>query len=407
MRVYLNIYAFRILQLGLSFLAASWSARLFGVIGRGELAAAQAAVALTITLGGLGLPSGVTYFIARYPDRLPQILGSTVMATLGLAAVGCLAVGLIPNADLNTLKVGIYAGVVAQSLFVLLSYALTGVGAVALAGRLETYVRLVWLGTLALWTAFLPAVPLTMLGLQQLAYGLILLGMFYILRKKCQSRPHWDGKMLREILPFSLRNHGTALAGTILVSQNIFLIQHFRGPAEVGLFCSAALFGNLLCQLPTSFYPAIFRELSLLSDLPSRWRRARPLVLAGTAFAAVGAVLMAWMGSFLLEHIFGHPFLPALPALPWLLAGSTIMACSLLCQPITASMGQPIMTVVGQYFVVAIDFALNSYWIPKAGFVGSAQITVITSSLWLLVTASHLGWLYHRRPAVPVPQASD
>lgn len=405
MRVYLNIYAFRILQLGLSFLAASWSARLFGVSGRGDLAAAQAAVSMTVNLGGLGLPNGVTYFVARYPDRLPQILGSTVLATLGLAAIGCLVVGQIPNADLNTLRVGIYAGVAAQSLFLLLSYMLTGVGAVAMAGRLETYVRVVWLGTLAIWTAFWPAVPLTMLGLQQLAYGLILVGMFYVLRQRCETSPRWDGKMLREMLPFSLRNHASAVAGTILVSQNIFLVQHFRGAAEVGLFCSAALLGNLLCQLPSSFYPAIFRELSLLSDLPSRWRRARPMVLAGTAFAALGALLMAWQGSFLIEHIFGRPFLPALPALPWLLAGSTIMACCLLCQPITASMGQPILAVVGQFLVVAVDFALNCYWIPQAGFVGSAQITVITSSLWLLLIAAHLGWLYYRPPAVPSPQA--
>src|SRR6185503_3716835 len=60
--------------------AGLWSgmlaARLLGVEGRGELAAAQAWPLFLANLGGSGLPETVAYFVARHPSRARATLAT-------------------------------------------------------------------------------------------------------------------------------------------------------------------------------------------------------------------------------------------------------------------------------------------------------------------------------------------
>lgn len=400
MRTYLNAYVFRALQLGLGFVGASVTARLLGVAGRGELTALQTVVALAVFLCGLGIPTGVSVLVAREPERLRGLIGSSVAATMllsGLCAI-LLALFWAPRVRLGNLIYAVYFGVAAQSLWMLISYLLLGMGEVAFFSRQEVYVRGGWLILLGSSVAIVKPNAFWVLSLQQVAYFLVLLACIRVLRRLAPGKPGLDWLALWAVLGLSLRSYAGQIAGFLLISQNILFLQHYRGHEEVGLLSAAILLGNLLCQAPAALYPVLFSEISALKDVRARWARARHTVLLVTLATAVAAVLLDLTGPILIKITSGQPFLKALPALRYTLIGSVFMAFSMSCQAIFNTSGQPLSLLTANYLAVLLNAYLCLRWIPPHGFVGAAQASAVSSAVWTLVVVIYLA-AHSSRPA--------
>ncbi len=80
-------YLSRVSTVVLSLVPAVLAARLLGPEGRGYIATGTILVALCSEIGGLGLPSANTYFVARQRNLLAALLGNSLLLGFGVGGL--------------------------------------------------------------------------------------------------------------------------------------------------------------------------------------------------------------------------------------------------------------------------------------------------------------------------------
>ena len=120
-----------------------------------------------------------------------------------------------------------------------------------------------------------------------------------------------------------------------------------------------------------------------------------------SVFAGVTAVVLFAAGEWLLEQVFGGPYVQAYSALCILVIGQLINAVMGSVGLFLSMTGHEKETLRALAISAILNVVLNALLIPKFGIIGAASATAVSVVLWNVILGIQL---YRRLNLVPGPQ---
>ncbi len=202
----------------------------------------------------------------------------------------------------------------------------------------------------------------------------------------------WD--LFRKGLPF-------AYAGamiTLFFQVDTVMLEHMRTDREVGWYVAPVRVLEGLTILPRIIGFALIPTMAALhtrapEKVTELYRRgSKYLLVAGLPIAAFGALAALPFMTFL----FGDEYAPSAAAARLLIPAAAFMFLSNLGETTLACINRWGTIVVVSTAALVLNVALNLVWIPKAGAVGAAGVTLVTEGSYFAMTALALEAYGHR-----------
>jgi O-antigen/teichoic acid export membrane protein len=381
--------ATRLLMIFNSVAAGIIVAHWLGAEGVGQLAVINVAVTTIVQLGSFGLPSSNTYFIAQ--DRthfraatinsllFATVIGSVLaLALSGLASIRPDWFGFVPPKLIRIASV--------QVPFLLVT--LIGLNILLALGKLRAF-NLLDLASqsFVLINAVLVLVLLfqgldVLVKLNTITTVLVSAVVVVLLiaggKRLVDAKWRADVALLRRMITYGLKFHISVLAGAIIFRADLLVVNHFRTPAEAGVYSVATQFGMLLMLLPSVIATLLFPRVTAEQDAhgETTW-----LVTKYTALIMLVCCLVAVPASFLLPLVYGSDFAEATTLLLILLPGVFLIGLeSVLVQHFNA-LGLPRMIPVYWVVTLVVNLVLVFALVPQLGAYGAAIASTVSYAL--------------------------
>lgn len=365
-------------------------ARWLGREGYGQLAVINVAIATIIQLGGAGLPSANTYFIAQ--DRksfAPAAINSLIFA---LVIGSLLASGLVGLAMWQPRWFGFISprliGIAAISIpFQLIT--LIGLNTFLAVGQVKRFNLLDVAGQLfVVLNALLALIILnrglwTLVSLNTAASLLVcalviwLIWRFILEQREAQAlKP--DGGLFKRMVRYGIKSHIAALAAMLIFRADLLVVNLFHGVGEAGVYAVASQVAMMLLLLPgviaTLLFPHVASKQDERGELTCLVTRHTTLVMLLICLAAVPA-------SYLLPLLYGAGFAETPMLLFILLPGVFLVGIeSVLVQHFNAA-GLPRAIPLFWTMTLVINIALTFALVPTFGARGAATASTLSYAL--------------------------
>lgn len=377
-------------SLGASIIVGRW----LGPDGLGALAVLSVTAALALQLGSAGLPSATTYFVARDRRAFAAAWANAIIFAL---FAGTLLAGAV--IALSRINPGIFRGVsprlvtiVAISIpFQLLTLLglnlLLAIDRIKLMNLLDSSLSVLVLfnalTVLVIWRRGL----LTLVSFNTAAVivvALLLVWSVGRLIRQSGGRVRPDGRLLRQMLAYSLKFYVSIVAGVIIFRADLLIVNHFRGAREAGVYAVAAQFTFLLIMLPGVIAALLFPRVAARQDHTADYTLE---VTRHAVFVMLLICLVAGAGSFALPIVYGREFGDATIQLLIMLPGVFFISIeSVLVQHFTGT-GLPAAIPVFWIVTVAANLGLNLALVPAWGARAAAVTSTVSYGLiFILVT---------------------
>jgi O-antigen/teichoic acid export membrane protein len=392
-------------------------ARLAGPTVRGEYAAITAWFGVVLTVGGMGQPAAVCFYVARDSLRARSYVATSrmmMLATGSVALVGGIVLAPLlahGNTQVATgYRIAFAASIVA---FVGASYSF------ALQARdLRRWNVVRVIQPLLSLLAFAVLGWLRLLTLQN---ALIAIGATMVLQlcwayRCCRLTGLAPGRpQLRLVRP--LAGYGTAqmaaLTPAVLNAQldQLVLSQTVK-PADLGRYAIAVSLTNLPIPLVSAIGSVAFPRLAARTVVNDATRRLQRLAILSSAGLAAGTLVpLALAAHWVIPLVFGAGYRDAVP-LVWLLTpGAVFLACGGVVGNLLCGRNHPTVVAWAQGLAAAATVAMLIALLPVFGVAAAAiastvaygiALAVMLRSLWRLPRhARGRGWV-PETPAGPV-----
>ncbi|HET9477835.1 MAG TPA: polysaccharide biosynthesis C-terminal domain-containing protein, partial [Pyrinomonadaceae bacterium] len=197
-------------------------------------------------------------------------------------------------------------------------------------------------------------------------------------KKLVDSKWRADAALLRRMIIYGLKFHVSVLAGAIIFRADLLVVNHFRGPAEAGVYSVATQFGLLLMLLPGVIATLLFPRVTAERDAhgETTW-----LVTRQTALIMLVCCLGAVPVSFLLPLVYGAAFSEATALLLILLPGVYLIGLeSVLVQHFNAR-GLPHTIPIYWLVTLVVNLVLVFALVPQFGAYGAAIASTVSYAL--------------------------
>jgi O-antigen/teichoic acid export membrane protein len=382
--------ATRVLMTFNSIAAGIIVARWLGKEGYGQLAVINVAIATIVQLGGAGLPSANTYFIAQERRNFaPAVINSLIFAltTGGLlaAALTGLAVWL-PDwfGVISPRLIGIAALSVPFQLITLI-----GLNTFLAIGQVKRFNLLDLAGQLfGIVNAVLALVILNdglwmLVSLNTAASvfvsALITVLIWRFIKTRRESRALGaDGELFKRMMRYGVKSHIAALAAMLIFRADLLVVNLFRGAGEAGVYAVASQVAMMMLVLPsviaTLFFPRVAAKQDERGELTC-------LVTRHTSFVMLMVCLAAVPLSYLLPTLYGAGFAETPTLLLILLPGVYLVGLeSVLVQHFNAR-GLPRAIPLFWSATLITNVALTFALVPHFGARGAATASTLSYAL--------------------------
>src|ERR1041385_8385136 len=270
-------FATRLLMICNSVAAGIFVARWLGAEGVGELAVINVTVATVVQLGSFGLPSSNTYFIAQDQARFRSAAINSLIFALVIGSILAIALSV-----LGTIRAA-WFGFVSPELIRIAAIsipfqliALIGLNILLAVGKIKEFNLLDLAGqSFVLINALLALIVLssglkTLVTFNTIASILVSVVVASLLvasaKNLAQSQWRADMTLLRRMITYGIKFHISILAGAIILRADLLVVNHFRGPAEAGVYSVASQFALLLMLLPGVIATLLFPRVTAEQD---------------------------------------------------------------------------------------------------------------------------------------------
>src|SRR6185503_13499094 len=390
-------FATRLLMIVNSVAAGIIVAWWLGAKGVGELAVINVAVTTIVQLGSFGLPSSNTYFIAKDQERFRAAAINSLVFALAVGSI--LAIGLSALASFRPDWFGFIPPKLIRIASISIPFqllTLIGLNILLAIGKVKEFNLLDLAGqSFVLINAVVVLLVLNsgldaLVTLNTVTSIVVSLAVALLLalsaRSLAQSKWHADISLLRRMITYGLKFHVSILAGVIMLRADLLVVNHFRGPAEAGVYSVASQFGLLLMLLPGVIATLLFPRVTAEQDARGE---TTCLVTRYTTFIMFLCCLAAAPFSLLLPVLYGAAFSDATRLLLILLPGVYLMGLeSVLVQHFNAlglPRAIPVYWVVTLVLNVVLVFALA----PRYGALGAAIASTISYAAIFALVALH------------------
>jgi O-antigen/teichoic acid export membrane protein len=368
-----------------------------GAKGVGELAVINVAVTTIVQLGSFGLPSSNTYFIAKDQERFRAAAINSLVFALAVGSI--LAIGLSALASFRPDWFGFIPPKLIRIASISIPFqllTLIGLNILLAIGKVKEFNLLDLAGqSFVLINAVVVLLVLNsgldaLVTLNTATSIVVSLAVALLLalsaRSLAQSKWRADISLLRRMITYGLKFHVSILAGVIMLRADLLVVNHFRGPAEAGVYSVASQFGLLLMLLPGVIATLLFPRVTAEQDARGE---TTCLVTRYTTFIMFLCCLAAAPFSLLLPVLYGAAFSDATRLLLILLPGVYLMGLeSVLVQHFNAlglPRAIPVYWVVTLVLNVVLVFALA----PRYGALGAAIASTISYAAIFALVALH------------------
>lgn len=374
-------------------LTAPLLARVLGVDGRGELAAATAPFLLMVAAATFGLPEAVIYFTARRVDAARQHLRTGV---LGLAASGAVAMLLTfalarwfaADSSQVTGVVMLLAGVIP---FAVSIGALRGTAAGLQRWDLVA-IEKVLTGALRLVATYLLAAfgQLTVLtAALAIAIPVLVSAAAYLPLRRLRRERTRNAAGMREMAGYGWQMWGGAIAGILLTRLDQVLLAPLAGAVQLGYYTVAVSVADVSILANSAM-----RDVTLASDAAEQdnrriFRTARVSLLVALAVALlVVATLWLWF-----DLVFGTEFSAAVPMCAVLILGAALATPGSVLGAGLSARGYPGLRSLSLGIACVANLVLLVLLAPRLGGMGAAWATVIGG---VVASSLNIVWFFRR-----------
>ena len=254
--------------------------------------------------------------------------------------------------------------------------------------------------TLALTVALVVVFPLGLFGglmasLVAGGVGLLLSGLL-LRREGGIFRPRWDRSVMYPTLSFALRAHIGSVLQFFNYRLDVFVVNYFLGPAEVGIYSVSVGIAELLWYLPNAVGFVIFPKAA--ATKPEAMNLFTPRVFRITlGLTALGGVGLALFAKPLIAFVYSSVFIGAYPPMLALLPGVVLLGSGKVLTNEIAGRGFPHYNSINAGVALVLTVVLDVLLIPRYGIMGAAIASTISYSA-IFVTAVIFYRLVSRRP---------
>jgi O-antigen/teichoic acid export membrane protein len=376
----------QVVKIVLSVATAAIVAQFLGPEGKGTLALALLVPGMLgiFLSGGIGLAN--VYFAGSQRLDVAALTANSVGITLLVTILGFgVVIGLAAFGLLQALVPGVPVWIVLVAMLGFPAGLLSGFLSSILQGlqRIVT-VNLINLSqgvlTLALTLLFVIACKLEILGavLAPVASGALSLIIFGILlhREGIVLTPSWSYPVLRSTLSFGLQGQIGNVLQFFNYRLDIFILNYFLGPANVGIYTVSVRLAELLWYLPDAVGFVIFPKAAATDS--EEMNIFTPRVFRITlGLTALGALILAFVGrpviNFIFSSAFSGAYVPMLVLLPGVifLGGAKVLANEI------AGRGYPKYNSINAGLALVLTIVLDLVLIPRYAILGAALASTI------------------------------
>ena len=390
------------------------AARMLGVTDRGRLATLWLIILIPAQLGTLGMPSAVTYFVARDPSAARPILRSlrhpgrlqalalvaVQAATLALVlsgepnkfvVAGLLTLAVLPTIVAHEYGLALLQGLQRFRIFNLMRMLPATLYAIALTGAFLTVAHPGLELVTGLWVATSCVAGISSLGVAMAG-----------LPPSTSPRPI-GVPTIRSIRGFGLRS----VLGTATVLEQLQLDQAIVGlllaQTQLGLYVTAVAFANLPRFIGQAIGIVAYPDVAATLDPREARRRVVRYALIDVAVCGAIGVGIELLVGRLLPFFFGEAFAAAVPVARILVLSGVIQSARRVLADGARGVGKPGLVTCAEicsWIVLAPSVALLT---PSLGLRGVAYALVVAPSVATVVIVVGLRFW---RPAGREPRPS-
>jgi O-antigen/teichoic acid export membrane protein len=378
---------------GLGFVASILIARAIGAEGRGLYYLPVVAATACTVVFNLSIENANTVLVSQREYALSRVSrNATLMAcVLGPVAVGVM-LALWPALDTTVLRGVAFADYAIAACTIPFGLHLLWLANLFLLGRRPGRSQAAYLAGAAVQLAgivvgyaagFLDVTEVLVLY----AASVVVPWLLHVWWSKgvASVRPVLDPAVVRAVVGLGLRLHLGLISFLLLLRFDVFLVNLYRDPADVGVYSVAVLFAELAWLLTAPLAQAVIpfqAELSAHGAAPLAFKAARfNLAVAFMLSAAFAGTL--W---FVLPRLYGAQFADAYSALLLLLPGIAGVSVARPLTLVVTRLGRPLLYSATLLAAFALNCAINVTLIPALGINGAS----IASSIAYLALATAL-----------------
>lgn len=367
-------------------------ARMLGVVGRGEIAAATAPLLLALGAIAFGLPDALTYFAARGTRemRIPIIGVLSALFVAGLLGAAAIYF-LSPSLASRDPQVSILIATAALALpFALLLGGVRGIasglqlwGLVAVERAVGSIVRLIGLYTLAAFGMLTPASATACIVLSTFA-GLVA----YVRLPAMMAGRHKFREAARgsAYIRFGFGVWGGSLAGMLLGRLDQTLLLPLAGAFALGIYAVAVNISEMVLIFNSAMREVVFAQESQTQN-PERLAMAARV---STLITGVLALLAGLLAAPVIPWLFGAEFTPAIAPTIILLAGAVVGNPGSVAGAGLNARGRPVLKSASMALAILVSTGVLVILAPRFGAVGAAWATFVGA---MLAGFGNLIWL--------------
>jgi len=379
-------------------LLGAWA---LGPAGRGDLLVVVLWPPVVALLAGLGLPQAHRYWMAKEPERVSSLFSNAIIyAVVAGGAALALAEMIVPH------LVGQRSPEVIMLVRIYLINIPVALMLDLMLGLLEGSRRFGWagvaraiffgvqaLGFLALWLAHklsVESASLTMIVCQTSA---MLLSIFAV---RQQLHPAWQPSWTewRRSMNYGLRDYAGIVSDFTTLRLDQLMLGAMASSAAIGLYVIAVRLSEITTMAAGALSEALLPELAAAragnctKDLLGRSLR---LTLYSHVLLLVPLLIAA---PLVLKKIFGERFLPAAPALRWLLVAAAVWSAGAIVISGLKGLGYPGLSTIARLASAGVTVVGLLVLLPRLGITGAAIASLIGYSVMFVVA---LFWLVSRQ----------
>lgn len=183
------------------------------------------------------------------------------------------------------------------------------------------------------------------------------------------------GDRRRELTRFAVATNLSATTGLIIKESDLLWVALFRSTPEAGYYHLARTLLRIpfaaVSPLATVIYPELARSLG--AGLIGRTRKLlRQGSLIASAWIVPTAVALTVLAPWLIQRFYGEEFLPAAPAVWWLLPGISLANIFFWTKPTLLALGRPGVALRISLLQAGLKVALALSLVPVWGYLALA-----------------------------------
>ncbi len=211
------------------------------------------------------------------------------------------------------------------------------------------------------------------------------------------AAPRFDAGMFARMMKFALPLGLSGLAMFVINFGDQFILNHYRSPAEVGVYALGYKIGMLVSVSYGSFHAfwsAQVFDIVKRPDAKHLFGRLLTYVLLGLAAVSLGLILFSDAGLHLLQK----DYRGAAPLIPLIVGAYLVRSVGEFVRCLFLAAGKPGYEAMINWTGAAICVAAYFLLIPRFGMWGAAIATDIT---FAFIAAVSLIWTYRLSPYQP------